>query len=131
MSEDDRDIQAEAEETLAALVNKSEADPTFDTPWQARAFAITVALTERETYDWDRFQEHFIERIQSTDEAVMQRNVEQVYYEEWLATLEELLANSGTIVEEELDQRQAEFEVGDREASEFVVERSPEGCSSR
>jgi len=119
-------LRSEVTETLDALDAGPDAEPTFSTPWQARAFAITVALTDGTDFEWDRFQEFFVDRIQSVDEAAMQRDVEGVYYEQWLDALEELLVESGTISEADIDGRQAEFEAGDREASEFVVEELPD-----
>lgn len=95
---------------------------TFDAPWQARAFGVAVALHEREGRDFSRFQERFVERIQSTDPEAMQDGVEATYYERWLEALEELLVEEGLVSEAELDRRAAAFTEGERDAAEFVVD---------
>ena len=67
----DSDVAERAEATLAAIVEGADVDAdaaTFDAPWQARAFAIAIALGEAGTYDWQTFQERLIERIEATGE---------------------------------------------------------------
>lgn len=124
----DSDVAERAEATLAAIVEGADVDAdaaTFDAPWQARAFAIAIALGEAGTYDWQTFQERLIERIEATDRETMQEDVEGVYYRRWLETLEDLLEATDLVTVEELDARQAAFEAGERDESEFVVTDGP------
>lgn len=126
----DSDDAEGAEATLAAILEGADVDAdaaTFDAPWQARAFAIAIALIEEGAYDWQAFQERFIERIEATDRETMQEDVEGVYYRQWLETLEDFLEATDLVTVEELDARQAEFEEGERDESEFVVTDRPGG----
>ena len=96
-------------------------EPAFEEPWQARAFAVAVQLTERGEGDlpWEAFQERLVEEIEADGEDV--EATEDVYYEQWLRALERTLVEEGLVTEEELAQRAGEFEAGDRDASEFVI----------
>ncbi|MFB6299488.1 MAG: nitrile hydratase accessory protein [Halobacteriales archaeon] len=94
--------------------------PTFHAPWQARAFAIAVALTDDDAdMEWQDFQGRLVEMVQS--EAVDDsENPEEVYYRQWLRALERLLVEEGILTEAEFRTRTVEFAAGDRDASEFV-----------
>lgn len=96
--------------------------PTFDAPWQARAFGVAVALCERQEFDLPTFQARFAQRIDELDAESMQEDVEKTYYEQWLDCLEDVLLEAGTVDEVELTARAAEFAEGDRDAAEFVVD---------
>ena len=102
-------------------------EPAFEEPWQARAFALTVQLTERGEGDlpWETFQERLVEEIEADDEDVDGTDpveaTEDVYYEQWLRALERLLVEEGFVDEDELAERALEFEAGDRDAAEFVI----------
>ncbi len=100
---------------------RREDEPAFDAPWQARAFAIAVSLTDRGdgTLPWDDFQGRLVEEIERDGDAV--DPTEDVYYEQWLRALERLLVEEGLIESGELDERVAAFEAGERDASEFVI----------
>jgi nitrile hydratase accessory protein len=96
-------------------------EPVFEEPWQARAFAVAVQLTERGEGDlpWETFQERLVEEIEAAGEDV--EGTEAAYYEQWLRALERLLVEEGFVDEDELAERAGEFEAGDRDASEFVI----------
>lgn len=96
-------------------------EPAFEAPWQARAFAIAVQLTERGEGDlpWETFQRRLVEEIEADGGDVAA--TEAVYYEQWLRALERLLVEEGLLTDEELAERAAEFDRGDRDASEFVI----------
>jgi nitrile hydratase accessory protein len=112
--------------------------PTFDAPWQARAFGVAVALCEREEFDLSTFQARFAQRIDELDAESMQEDVEKTYYEQWLDCLEDVLLEAGVVDDAELAARAAEFTDGDRDAAEFVVgdptaseDQSPAGESGQ
>lgn len=96
-------------------------EPAFEAPWQARAFAIALSLTDRGEGElsWDDFQGRLVEEIDRDGDAV--EGTETVYYEQWLRALERLLVDEGLIEADELADRAAAFEAGERDASEFVV----------
>jgi nitrile hydratase accessory protein len=91
---------------------------TFNAPWQARAFALAVSLSEDHTYDWEEFQERLVEEI-GRDEADG-ADLESTYYRNWLAALERLLIEDDVLEVGELTQRTEEFAAGERDASEWV-----------
>lgn len=95
--------------------------PSFDEPWQARAFAIAVALADSDeegSYDWSSFNAEFVAELDDIDPLT--GDIENTYYVEWIDALESLLLADGVITETEYEQRTSEFKVGDRDASEFV-----------
>src|SRR5689334_25446595 len=63
----------------------------FEEPWQAKAFALTVALHERGLYSWQEWSETLGAKI-AAGEA---HGDASEYYRNWLAALEGLLAEKG------------------------------------
>lgn len=107
-------------------------DATFAEPWQARAFALAVAVTDEEdgcgVGSWSEFQERLVREIDKAESAadLVSREEpaeldgdEDRYYRQWLSALERLLADGG-IDEDALRERALEFERGERDAHEFV-----------
>jgi nitrile hydratase accessory protein len=107
-------------------------EPVFKAPWQARAFAIAVVLSNYEegVYTWDDFQGNLVDEVQSAanaaeppDEANLGADIawsEATYYERWLDALEQVLLEEGVVDPDEMRHRVREFADGDRDASEFV-----------
>ena len=94
--------------------------PTFEAPWQARAFALAVALTDErdeETPAWDEFQSRLVEEVDVDRDG---DDPEAVYYRQWLSALERLLVERDVLDPGELIGRIDAFEDGDRDAHEFV-----------
>ena len=94
--------------------------PTFDAPWQARAFALAVALTDESdagTLSWDEFQSRLVEEVDADRED---GDPEAVYYRQWLAALERALVDRGVLDPGEFAARIDAFDDGDRDAHEFV-----------
>jgi nitrile hydratase accessory protein len=67
--------------------------PVFEEPWQAKAFAIAVALHERGVYTWSEWAEMLGARIE-TAEAPTDAGA-RGYYRAWLDALEDMLAQKG------------------------------------
>jgi nitrile hydratase alpha subunit/nitrile hydratase accessory protein len=84
--------------------------PAFDAPWQARSFALAVALTEDRP--WGQFQKRLV--------AAIDRDEEASYYEQWLAALESMVFEAGLLDGDAVTARAGEFAAGDRSAHEFV-----------
>lgn len=76
-------------------------EPVFSAPWQAQAFAITLALHERGAFTW----EEWATRLGATLAAAGPGDDGSHYYEHWLATLEALVAEKGVASMQELDER--------------------------
>ena len=65
--------------------------PVFAEPWQAEAFAMTVALHERGLFSWSEWAQALSAEVKKPDAAPDGSD----YYEHWLRALEKLLAAKG------------------------------------
>lgn len=122
------DEQSETEESAVSHPSPPATesdDPTFAAPWQARAFALTVALRREDDFPWAAFQQRLVEELDEDPERDVDAedvaDVESAYYRAWLAALERLLLEADVIDDAELAERVAAFASGERDASEFVV----------
>lgn len=68
--------------------------PVFGAPWQAQAFALTLALHERSLFTWPEWATLLAERIASAP-AHPGEDANDAYYRQWLAALEEMVARIG------------------------------------
>jgi len=107
---------------------KNTADPpregdelVFEAPWQARAFGLVVTLYRRGLFDWNEFQSRLIEKIQSDAFEEVEDDPESIYYRQWIAAFEELLADKDILDDATIEERTLEFTRGERDASEFVI----------
>ncbi len=66
-----------------ASLPRDNGELVFDAPWQARALAIAVALTEKLGLPWDVF------RLRLMDEIA--KDPQRPYYESWGAALESMV----------------------------------------
>ena len=69
------------------------AEPVFAEPWQATAFAMTVALHQRGLFTWSEWAAHLGAEVKSG----------APYYDCWLQALERLLAGKGAVGPIEVD----------------------------
>ena len=69
-----------------------EADtPVFNEPWEARAFAMTLALHQRGVFTWPQWGEALsreIDRAHASGDA----DLGDTYYQHWLRALESLVS---------------------------------------
>ncbi len=77
--------------------------PTFNEPWEAQAFAITVAMQRRGVFSWDEWSATLGEQIKLA-QANGDPDLGTTYYHHWLAALETLvvakgIANPGTLMQ--------------------------------
>ena len=74
-------------------------DVTFSAPWEARAFAMAVRMSESGLFTWDEFRAHLIEEIGKADKVRAHGWVEpgDGYYTYFLRALEELLLDKGIV----------------------------------
>jgi nitrile hydratase accessory protein len=112
---------ADVDDLLGYLPIDAE-DPTFEAPWQARAFAVAVVLSDRYegVYSWTEFQENLIGEVQSAAGEEGIEGSEAAYYEQWLRALERLVVEEELVDRDAVRRRVAAFADGDRDASEFV-----------
>jgi len=75
----------------------------FEEPWESRAFGVAVALSDGETFEWERFRQELISEIGAW------QGEEWSYYERWLAALEHLLLADGLLDAADIEARMAEI----------------------
>lgn len=68
--------------------------PVFAEPWQAQAFAMTLALNEAGAFAWAEWVEVFSAEIKRAQEAG-DPDTGETYYHQWLAALERIVADKG------------------------------------
>ncbi|MEF8888287.1 MAG: nitrile hydratase accessory protein [Haloarculaceae archaeon] len=116
------DLEATISDVREATGPPGEDDVVFDAPWQARAFALTVALRREGDFPWEAFQTRLVEELEASEEdSTAAENTEAAYYDAWLTAFERLLLEAEVLDDEELTERVAAFAAGERDASEFVV----------
>src|SRR5579872_7547442 len=71
----------------------------FSAPWEARAFAIALRMSEASLFTWDEFRAHLVEEIGKADKVRAHGWVEagDGYYTYFLRALENLLLEKGLV----------------------------------
>ncbi|OBA89749.1 nitrile hydratase accessory protein [Mycobacteriaceae bacterium 1482268.1] len=87
----------------AAAPPRSNGELVFAAPWESRAFAMGVALSEAGVFTWPQFQAALISQISRWESA--HRDEGWCYYEHWLGAIEQLLTASGTVLGDEVGAR--------------------------
>ena len=80
---------------------RDESGPVFREPWEAQAFAMTLALYERGLFTWPEWAEALAVEI-SAAQTSGDPDLGDTYYRHWLAALEKLVAEKGASSPEEL-----------------------------
>ena len=89
--------------------------PVFNEPWEARAFAMAVRLSESGICTWDEFRRHLISEIGKADKVRAHGWVEDGagYYTYFLRALENLLREKNIVDASALETKMREItEVG-------------------
>jgi nitrile hydratase accessory protein len=73
--------------------------PVFAEPWQAEAFALTLALHEKGLFSWSEWAQSLSTEVKAPDAAADGSD----YYNRWLVALEKLLAAKGVTQRPEVD----------------------------
>jgi nitrile hydratase accessory protein len=68
--------------------------PVFREPWEAQAFAMTLALYERGLFTWPEWAATLAEEIKRA-QAAGDPDTGETYYQHWLNALERLVAQKG------------------------------------
>jgi nitrile hydratase accessory protein len=68
--------------------------PIFAEPWQAQAFAMTLALHERGLFTWPEWADALSRQIKAA-QATGDPDLGDTYYQHWLAALEQLIVEKG------------------------------------
>lgn len=100
-------------------------DVVFNEPWEARAFALALALAEAGRFEWEEFRQRLIAEIASSDAAVAAgEHGAATYYEAWLRALEALVGAKGIARIDEID-RSAGFIAAHPPEPTRAVSRGP------
>jgi nitrile hydratase accessory protein len=75
--------------------------PVFRAPWEAQAFAMTLALHERGLFTWPQWAATLADEIKRA-QAAGDPDTGETYYHHWLAALERLVAEKGVTTRETL-----------------------------
>ncbi len=73
---------------------QDDAGPVFSAPWQAQAFAMTLALHERGLFSWSEWAQALSQAI-TRAQASGDPDLGDTYYRHWLDALETLLQAKG------------------------------------
>ena len=92
--------------------------PVFREPWEAQAFAMTLALHERGLFTWPEWSAALTEEIKRA-QAAGDPDTGETYYHHWLAALERLIAEKGVADRATL--------VRYRDAWDHAADRTPHG----
>ena len=68
--------------------------PVFREPWEAQAFAMTLALYERRMFTWPEWAAALSQEIKRA-QAAGDPDTGETYYRHWLSALERLVAEKG------------------------------------
>lgn len=71
--------------TGAAALPRRNGEIAFDAPWQGRALALALALTESPGTGWEAFRSRLV--------AAIAADPDRPYWESWVAALEDLAAD--------------------------------------
>jgi nitrile hydratase accessory protein len=108
---------AEAIKALPSLP-RDEGGPVFREPWEAHAFAMTLALYRKGLFTWLEWAETLgaeIRRAQSAGDP----DAGDTYYRQWLNALERLVAEKGIAEPADLSRY--------RDAWHHAADRTPHG----
>lgn len=99
-----------------ALLHKD--GPVFSEPWQAQAFAMTLALHDRGLFTWDQWATTLSDCIKAA-QASGDPDVGHTYYHHWLSALEQITLSAKVFSGQQLQARQ--------EGWRHAVGRTPHG----
>ena len=121
MSDTVGDAERAAFEGLTAAVPslpRDEGGPVFHEPWEAQAFAMTLALYRRGLFTWPEWAATLGDEIKRA-QAAGDPDSGDTYYRHWLAALERLVAAKGVADRATLTRY--------RDAWDRAAERTPHG----
>jgi nitrile hydratase accessory protein len=84
-------------------------DRIFNAPWEAQAFAITVALHDRGAFSWTEWAQtlgEVIAEVKQRGEA----DTGEHYYRHWLSALERIVARKQLLGDALLERRRHEWQ---------------------
>ena len=113
----DRAAAARAAQEVPSIPRDAEG-PVFREPWEAQAFAMTLALHERSVFSWKEWAAALAAEIERA-QAAGDPDTGDTYYLHWLAALERLVAEKGVTTQATLHRY--------RDAWDRACDRTPHG----
>ncbi len=98
-------MSAKSTDELVAAAHALAPQAVFHEPWEARAFAVAVALCEAGCFRWAEFQQSLIEQIRDAEGTGSADPGGADYYRHWLGALTRLLAAKSIVGAAELQER--------------------------
>jgi nitrile hydratase accessory protein len=80
--------------------------PVFNQPWEAKAFALAVRLSEAGCFTWPEWVRTFSQEIKTAQERG-DPDLGDTYYQHWLNALEKICATKGLVGCEDMRRRKA------------------------
>jgi len=80
--------------------------PVFNQPWEAKAFALAVRLSEAGCFTWPEWVRIFSQEIKAAQERG-DPDLGDTYYKHWLNALERICAAKGLVGFEDMHRREA------------------------
>lgn len=82
-------------------IPRDESGPVFNAPWEAEAFAMTLALHKKGAFTWSQWAKVLsseIDRAQANGDP----DLGDTYYQHWLAALERIVVEQGITNQKQL-----------------------------
>jgi nitrile hydratase accessory protein len=98
-------LSVRSADELMAAARQLSPEAVFNEPWEARAFAVAVALCEAGCFQWADFQLSLSDEIARAEAAGSAAASGADYYNHWLAALTSLLERKSIVDVAELDAR--------------------------
>jgi len=113
------DQRAEMQATASVPgIPRDDEGPVFREPWEARAFAMALALHARGLFTWTEWADALAQQIKLA-QADGDADTGETYYRHWLATLEKLVTAKDIAAANELRRY--------RDAWDHAADRTPHG----
>jgi nitrile hydratase accessory protein len=107
-----------------------ESGPVFREPWEAQAFAMTLALHERGLFSWSDWARALAAQIAAA-QAAGDADLGDTYYRHWLAALEGLVAaKSVSSIAELARYRRGWLRAAERTPHGLPIELRPEDLAA-
>jgi len=85
---------------------RDEDGPVFNQPWEAKAFALAVRLSEAGFFTWPEWVKIFSQEIKTAQDGG-DPDLGHTYYQHWLNALERICAAKGLVDNEDMHRRKA------------------------
>lgn len=82
-------------------IPRDDSGPVFKAPWEAEAFAMTIALYEKGVFTWPQWAKVLTNEINRA-QAAGDPDLGDTYYHHWLAALERIVVEQGITSERKL-----------------------------